>query len=144
MNVKGMVSILVLVLVIVGGWYVLTQTKPAPLPEEPVGKLPAAEEDLGSYDYACTDNVTMTMQPTADMQTIRVMIRGGAFPTEGILAMVPSDEGARYESSAMAFVGEGEEVALFSPTQTVTCEPVPSADSAPWNWGDAGGESHVH
>lgn len=143
MNAKGIALVLVLALLAGAGWYATQTAQPEPLPEEAAGKLPPAEEGTSSYDYACTDNVTMTMEPVEGMQSLRVMVRGGAFPAEGVLAAVPSEEGARFESQAMAFVGVGEEVNLFSPTQTVTCRPVPVAESAPFNWGDpesAGGE----
>jgi len=114
-----------------GGWYVTTKQ------DAMSGKLPAAEDILGSYAYECTNDVTMRMEPSSDLATVRVMIQGGTFPSEAILAKVATAN-ARYENEVLTFTGAGEEVQIFTNEHSAVCMPVFSNDEAPFNWGDAG------
>jgi hypothetical protein len=127
---------LLLVLVLLGGgaYYFFIQPKT----EEPQGKLPADDTVLGSYAYECTNDVSMRMEPSADMATVRVMISGAGFPSEAILTHVESFTGARYEGANMMFTGASEEVSIVSGNSSAICNPVPDSENAPFNWGDAG------
>lgn len=125
---------LLLVLALLGGSiYFVMQQK-----EEPEAKLPADETVLGSYAYTCTNGVTMRMEPSADVSTVRVMISGNGFPSEAILNRVETFSGARFEGANMMFTGAGEEVSIVSGDVSAICNPVPDSENAPWNWGDAG------
>lgn len=126
------IGLIVLLVVIGGGTYYLTRQ------QTPAGKLPADDTVLGSYGYTCTNGVTMRMEPSADMATVRVMISGAGFPSEAILTHVESFTGARFEGANMMFTGAGEEVSLVSGDYSAVCNPVPDSENAPWNWGDAG------
>lgn len=126
MKIIGLVILLAL---IGGGVYYFTQQQPA-------GKLPAQEAVMGSYAYECTNGVTMRVEPSEDMNTVRVMISGTGFPSEAILTHVESFTGARFEGANMMFTGAGEEVSIVSGDYSAICNPVPDSENAPWNWGD--------
>lgn len=125
---------LILVLALIGGgaYYFLNQQA------EPAGKLPAPENIAGSYAYECTNDVTLRLEPSTDLATVRVMISGAGFPSEGVLAHVESFTGARFEGANMMLTGAGEEVSIVSGDHSAICNPVPDSENAPWNWGDAG------
>ncbi len=98
---------------------------------------------LGTYTYSCANGSTFAMTPADDVRSIKLSAGSqGMFTGEITLAAVPSATTARFEGTymgnAVIFIGAGEEVALAVGTQTTFCHPVPNADMAPWNWGDAG------
>lgn len=124
-----LIGLIILIALVGGGVYYFTQKTPA-------GKLPAEEATLGSYAYECTNDVTMRMEPSEGMETVRVMISGAGFPSEAVLTHVESFTGARFEGANMMFTGRGEEVELVSGDYVATCNPVFDSENAPWNWGD--------
>lgn len=119
-------------LVVVGaGWYFYMQKG------EP---SPAAENNLGSYTYSCSNGSQFGMEPSADMSSIKLSA-GSQGMFSGDVTLTQVGEGARYEGSVLGgpvvFVGAGEEVQLSVGSETAVCSPVPTQEMAPWNWGDA-------
>lgn len=96
------------------------------------------EVDIGSYAYRCEGGVEFTMTPSSDVSSITLTPGIGATFEETILMATDSTAGARFEGGGMVFIGAGEEVQLTQDGRTMVCNPVPSTDMAPWNWGDAG------
>lgn len=93
---------------------------------------------MGSYAYMCEGGVEFTMSPSSDVTTIKMTPGVNATFGETTLAATQSTAGARFEGGGMVFIGAGEEVQLTTGGRTMVCNPKPSADTAPWNWGDAG------
>lgn len=125
---KLLIAVLVLAL-IGGGAYMYTQN---------TATTEVASDDMGSYAYVCDNGSEFTMIPTADMTSIKIAPGTNATFVATMLTEVESSAGARYEGGGMIFVGAGEEVQLTTGGTTLICNPVPSTDMAPWNWGDAG------
>lgn len=127
---KALVWVVVLLVILIGGYFVLQQGN-APL------------EDLGTYAYTCENGSQFTMSPSADMSSIELSAGSqGMFTGNVKLQKAESTAGARYEGtvlgSSVVFVGAGEEVQLMVGSESTVCNPVPSTESPPWNWGDAG------
>ncbi|MBI2612569.1 MliC family protein, partial [Candidatus Kaiserbacteria bacterium] len=128
---KGLVWVVVLIVILIGGYFVMQQSN-----------APVAE-DLGTYAYTCDNGSQFTMSPSADVTSIKLSAGSqGMFTGDVTLQQKESTAGARYEGSAgdsvIVFVGAGEEVQLTVGSESAVCNPVPSTDSPPWNWGDAG------
>lgn len=94
--------------------------------------------DMGSYAYLCNNGVEFSMEPSADVSSVRVIPGANATFSAATLATVESSSGARFEGSGMTFVGVGEEVQFTANGMLMICNPKPSQDMAPWNWGDVG------
>lgn len=123
---RTVLAIIAIVVVLAGGyWY---------MQSNPSAQMMAADE-FGTYPYACANGVEFTMSPSADMSTITLRPGANASFSATTLAQ---QEGARYEGGGMRFAGAGEEVTLTIGTEAMVCNPVPSQDAAPFNWGDAG------
>ena len=128
---KTILGVVAALVVVGGGWYFYMQKG------EP---LPALGADAGSYRYSCDNGSQFTMAPSDDVSSIKLSAGSqGMFAGEATLSKV--GEGARYEGnvsgSPVVFVGAGEEVRLTVGSVTAVCNPVPSQELAPWNWGDA-------
>lgn len=117
-----------LTIVIIGGWYMYTNTSSSTM----------LAGDAGTYAYMCDTGVGFNMTPSTDVASITVSPGEGASFGETTLSFVNADAGQRFEGEGMVFVGAGEGVTLTVGNTTHVCEPVPSTDMAPWNWGDAG------
>src|SRR3989344_2822598 len=122
----------VLVLILIGGYWLM----------QGAGSAPAAE-DLGAYPYACENGAEFTMSPSSDMRSITLTAGSqGMFTGSVTLNQSTSTAGARYEgstaSNAVVFIGAGEGVQLTVGSETTNCDPKPNPDSPPWNWGDSG------
>ncbi|MBI4068384.1 hypothetical protein HY413_03175 [Candidatus Kaiserbacteria bacterium] len=123
---KALMGAVILIVILIGGYYLLQQGTPA--------------EDLGTYAYTCENGSQFTMSPAADMKSIKLSAGSqGMFTGDVTLSQVA---GTRYEGnvsgSAVTFVGAGEEVQLTVGNESTVCNPVPSTESPPWNWGDPG------
>lgn len=137
MNNTLVAAIVLLVIIIGGGYWYVMQSGSANMEADQVA------QDLGEYAYACDNGSQFTMTPSADMSAIQIEAGSqGAFTGRVTLMQAASTAGARYEGRAMdsnvVFVGAGEEVQLTVGNDLMICNPVPSQDMAPWNWGDAG------
>lgn len=122
------------VIVVGGGWYFYMQKQPG----APIAPAELYEESMGAYPYICDNGARFTMEPSADMATLTLTPGAGATFAKTVLAQANSTAGARYEGGNMVFVGAGEGVLLTIGTATVNCNPEPSQEMAPFNWGDAG------
>ncbi len=112
------------------GWYVYQQQ----------GGMPPAAT-VGEYAYQCDNGTQFSMTPSADMSFV-TLFAGQPAMFSGSVVVHKMGDGNHYETAPGAplivFSGAGEEVQLWVGEQTTTCNPVPSTDSAPWNWGDSG------
>lgn len=141
MNNTVVVGIILLVIIIGGGyWYMQNQAGSADMSADQNAQV---QDDLGTYAYRCDNGSEFTMSPSSDMTSIELEAGSqGAFTGTVTLGQKESSAGARYEGNLMgsniAFVGAGEEVQLTLGNELMICNPVPSQDMAPWNWGDAG------
>lgn len=127
-TILGVVS---LIIVVGGGWYFYMQG----------GEFsPAPEDNLGSYGYTCDNGSQFAMTPSADTRSLKLSA-GSQGMFSGDITLSKVGEGARYEAnvlgSPVVFTGAGEEVRLTVGSATAVCNPVPSQEMAPWNWGDA-------
>jgi hypothetical protein len=116
-------------LVIIGAWWFTAEY----MPNQSAGSAP------DSYGYACDNGSSFSMTPAPDLAKV-VLSPLGLKPiaAEGTLMHVESLTGARFEGNGIVMTGAGEEVRLDVNGKTLICNPVPSTDMAPWNWGDAG------
>ncbi|MBI5456944.1 hypothetical protein HY969_04385 [Candidatus Kaiserbacteria bacterium] len=140
---KNLIAGVILLVIIVGGgyWYIQNQTAPADTNMQ--ADESAMQQDTDSYPYTCDNGSEFTMAPSDNLSTIQISAGSqGAFTGTATLASVASNAGARFEGSHMGqnitFVGAGEEVQLTVGNALMICNPKPSQDMAPWNWGDAG------
>lgn len=116
-------------LLIIGGWWLSTEY----LPNQSAGS--AAD----SYGYMCDNGSAFSMMPASDLsKVVLAPLDLKPIAAEGTLMHVESLMGARFEGNGIAMTGAGEEVRLDVNGKTLICNPVPSQDMAPWNWGDAG------
>ena len=124
---KTVLGVIAALVVVSGGWYFYMQK----------GEFaPASEDNWGSYAYSCDNGSQFTMAPSDDMSSIKLSAGSqGMFSGDVTLSKV--GEGARYEGGNITFAGAGEEVQLTVGSETAICNPVPSQEMAPWNWGDA-------
>lgn len=123
-------GIIAAVLLIGGGWYLYTKNY-MPQAQQPAGS--AEQADMGTYAYTCSNGVDMVMVPSADLKTIEITMHDGPVTLTQV-----EGTSSRYKDGWFTFVGAGEEVTLSYADETTTCTPVPSADMAPFNWGDLG------
>ena len=131
---KTLVWVVILVLLIVGGYWFIQQGGL---------KTVTVEEGMGTYPYVCDNGMEFTMSPSADVTIITLTPGTGASFGETTLAHTDSTAGARFEGGnpadgSIVFFGAGEGVRLTVGGSTFICNPVPNPDSPPWNWGDAG------
>lgn len=117
-----------LIIVIIGGWFVYTNQSSSTM----------LAGDAGSYGYMCDTGLAFSMTPSTDAASLMITPGEGASFGETTLSFVNGDAGQRFEADGMVFVGAGEGVTLTVGNTTHMCNPVPSTDMAPWNWGDAG------
>ncbi len=98
----------------------------------------AMQEDTGTYAYTCDNGSTFTMKPSEDMQSIE--LEGGSQAMFTGKITLTSTANTRFEGTYMGmdivFTGAGEGVRLMVGNENAVCNPVPSTDSPPWNWGD--------
>lgn len=92
----------------------------------------------GTYAYQCDTGAKFTMTPSTEVASIKLTPGEGATFAETTLVFVNADMGQRFEGAGIVFVGAGEGVTITAGDTVLKCNPVPSTDMAPWNWGDAG------
>lgn len=126
---KLFVWVAVLAIILIGGYWYVQQ-----------GGMGAAESDMGTYAYTCANGSQFTMSPSSDMASLKLEAGSQGMFT-GSVTLVKMGDGAHYETTSgtlITFGGAGEEVQFAVGSATTTCNPVPSTESPPWNWGDAG------
>ncbi len=135
MNTKAIWAIVVLI-IIVGGSAYFYKTH---------GYLGANEHyanthDLGMYPYVCSNGSTFTFSPLEGMHTVQLSADAqGMFTGTATLTQVSDAtyKGTAPDGQSVSLVGDGETITLTVGGTTATCNPKPSQDSAPWNWGDS-------
>ncbi len=127
MNTKAIWAIVVLIIIVGGGAYFYkTQT-------------PAHMQDLGMYPYTCDNGSTFNLSPLEGLKTVQVSAdTQGMFTGTATLALMSgtSYKGTAPDGQQVMLVGNGETIHLTVGSTQATCNPKPSQDSAPWNWGD--------
>ncbi|QQG37708.1 MAG: hypothetical protein HYS26_03705 [Candidatus Kaiserbacteria bacterium] len=119
-------------IVIIGGvlWYLQsTKTQDA-----------AMNSDMGTYAYVCDNGSEFSMSPSADVSEITLEAGAQALFT-GTIKLAKMGDAAHFETTTgplVVFSGAGEEVQLTVGEKMAVCNPKPSTDMAPWNWGDPG------
>ena len=132
-HMKFITWAVVLVLILIGGYWFLQGGSQSTLTTE--------EGGLGAYEYICDNGSTFTMMPSSDISSIKLFAGSqGMFTGDATLSNTGS--GTRFEGThagnSVIFVGAGEEVQLTVGSESTICNPKPSAEMAPWNWGDPG------
>jgi membrane-bound inhibitor of C-type lysozyme len=128
------IIIVLLVLVAVGAaifgvvWYIQ--------PHSNAQTAQVSDENLGTYTYECDEHVQMSMTPSADMKTITVAPLSGNYPATTTLSQKRATTGVRYEGNGIILTARGEGVTLGEGDSAISCSPTPSADNAPFNFGD--------
>ena len=132
MNTKAILSVVAVIVLVGAGWWAYTQYKPVPAMEM------AQSSDMGTYGYQCDNGVqfSMTLTQTDDGLLATIAPSTAAPFSTTTLKEVGQSTFATAEGE-VTFVGAGEEVTLTVGAATMHCNPVPSSDMAPFNWGDA-------
>lgn len=121
-----LVGIVAVVVLVGGGWYVYQN------------KGGAA---VGEYAYVCDNGSSFSMTPSPDMSFITAFAGAQGMFT-GKVVLNKMGDANHYESgptgTLVTLSGAGEEMQLTVGSQSTVCNPVPSQDMAPWNWGDTG------
>ena len=136
MNMKILVSTIVVFVVAVGTWFLLKNY------QAPVTNTQSSEtEDMGSYAYTCDNGSQFTMAPADDVSSLTISAGSQGMFT-GSVTLTGDSTVVHFEgmlgTQKITFDGAGEEVRIMVGSGSTNCSPVPSADAAPWNWGDAG------
>jgi len=117
--------------IIIGGFWFISNSS---APEETVSE----EMEQATYTYSCDSGAGFTMSHSGDLSTIVIVPSDGSPFGQTTLTSVASGAGARFEGDGVVFIGAGEEVQLTAGGVTHVCNPLPSQDEAPFNFGDAG------
>lgn len=118
------------VLALIGGYWYTTYYK-----ADTAGDAP-----MGTYAYICANGSQFSMEPSEDVSTV-TLSAGSQGMFTGTATLHKMGDAAHFETTEgelIVFSGAGEEVQLTVGSETTICNPVPSTDSPPWNWGDAG------
>lgn len=122
-----------------GRWASYNDVSSGDLPEESSENL-AYQQDLGMYPYQCDNGSKFILSPLEGLQTVQVSADAQGMFTG--TATLLQEQGTTYRGLApdgqeVSLVGSGETIHLTAGEVHATCTPTPSADAAPWNWGDA-------
>lgn len=134
MNSKILIGIVVVIILAAGGGYWYTT----------LDKTAATDTktSMGDYAYTCDNGSQFSMTPSENMAEV-TLSAGSQGMFTGTVTLHKMGDGNHYEttdpaSTLIVFSGAGEEVMLQVGSESTVCNPVPNADMAPWNWGDAG------
>ena len=132
---KSMVWVVVIIIIIIGGYFWYTSSQKSAATATVAG-------GMGSYEYQCANGSTFTMTPSEDVSSV-TLTAGSQGMFTGSVILAKMGDGMHFENTTSAgplivFSGAGEEVQLSVGSESTTCNPVPNAEMAPWNWGDAG------
>ncbi|MDB5225697.1 MAG: hypothetical protein JWL87_649 [Candidatus Adlerbacteria bacterium] len=96
-----------------------------------------ADDTFGTYAYSCDNGVRFEMTLFSNVSSVALKAQGSAPFSEVVLEQKSSSTYATQEGEVV-LVGDGEEIKLTVGAANMTCNPVPSDDMAPFNWGGAG------
>ena len=124
---KTIIGVVAAVVVAGGGWYWYMGGE----------KQDIAADTFGTYAYSCDNGVKFEMTLSSTVSSVALKAQGDAPFSEVVLEQ---KSGSTYatEDGEVSLAGDGEKVQLTVGAATMTCNPVPNADSAPFNWGGAG------
>lgn len=122
----------VIIIILIGGGYWYMQ-------KSSTSDSAMKSSDMGTYAYTCDNGSGFTMTPSADVSEV-TLEAGSQGMFTGVRTLYKMGDAAHFETTSgdlIVFSGAGEEVDLTVGEETTTCNPVPNAQMAPWNWGDA-------
>lgn len=128
----GKIIGLVAIIILIGGGYWYTQQSKS--------DSAMMASTMGSYAYMCENGSGFTMTPSDDVSEV-TLEAGSQGMFTGTVRLAKMGDANHFETTSgnlIVFSGAGEEVQLTVGSETTVCNPVPSQDMAPWNWGDAG------
>lgn len=105
-------------------------------PEKTNTDMEAKKENLGTYAYICNDGTEFSATPALDMASLVITPSAKANFSKSTL-LHTAGTGARYEGEGLIFIGAGEGVSLTANGATLSCNPKPSTESPPFNFGDS-------
>lgn len=126
---KISVFAIAIIIILIGAWYWYGASSAS-------DSMTAA----GSYTYICEDGSAFSMTPSADASELTLEAGSGSAFT-GSVRLSKMGDAAHFETTEGELIvlsGAGEVVEITVAGKTVDCAPVPNAEMAPWNWGDAG------
>ena len=88
----------------------------------------------GTYTYTCADGAEFSIIQSSDMATIKIM--PGKHASFSVATLKQATGTQQYAGEGMSLAGAGEHIRLGVSDKTLECDPVPSQDMAPFNWGD--------
>ncbi len=128
---KLIVGAVILIILIGGGYWYMQQTK---------SESAMQESDMGAYAYMCENGSQFSMVPAENVSELS-LTAGSQGMFTGTVKVVKMGDGNHFETTSgplIVFSGAGEEVQLTVGSEKTVCNPVPSSEMAPWNWGDTG------
>lgn len=130
---KSLIGAVIIILIGAGVWYYTSGAKQDSM------EMSEGSYNMGTYAYQCADGTQFSMSPSDDMSEIRVEPGTGAtFQTSTLAKMGEGNvfETVLVEGTNITLSGDGETVTLLVGDKQTTCNPVPSSDMAPFNFGD--------
>ena len=144
MNTKTIFAIILLILIIAGGyWYMSSAKTLVPVTvaqnDQPKAKI-APGGALGTYRYECDEHVQFTMTPAEKMISISIApVNGATFPPSTALIHVSAGQsgGRVFQGNGITLTGRGESVTLASARSgALNCSPIVDSEKAPFNFGE--------
>lgn len=126
---KVLLWAVVIIIILIGGWYWYTNSQK---------DSAMTAENMGTYAYMCGNGSQFTMTPSADVSQL-TLEAGSQGMFTGTVTLHKMGDANHFETTSgtlIVLTGAGEEVDLTVGEETTTCNPVPSSEMAPWNWGD--------
>lgn len=126
---KVLLWAVVIIIILIGGWYWYTNSQK---------DSAMTAENMGTYAYMCGNGSQFTMTPSADVSQL-TLEAGSQGMFTGTVTLHKMGDANHFETTSgtlIVLTGAGEEVDLTVDEETTTCNPVPSSEMAPWNWGD--------
>ncbi|MDB5238117.1 MAG: hypothetical protein JWM46_387 [Candidatus Kaiserbacteria bacterium] len=100
--------------------------------------IPAApaEISLGTYDYACDQDIQLSISIVADMSTLHLAPLGTSDFVAATLQEQAATSGVRYTGGDIVLTAHGESVQILNGSRAMSCSPIPVPNEAPFNFGD--------
>ena len=132
MTNKSLIGAIIIILIGGAVWYYTSGAKEGT-------DMEVESSDFGTYAYQCADGSMFSMSPSSTLAKIRIEPGTGAsFQTATLAKMGEGNvfETVFVEGENITLSGDGETVTLLVGERQTTCNPVPSTDSPPFNFGD--------
>lgn len=90
-----------------------------------------------AYPYQCEDGSMFSIVFGTDLLALQIVPDPGkTFPPAGVLGQVPAQHGVEYIGDDATIYGQGETLRVVTKDREVVCNPVPSTDQPPFNFGE--------